>query len=386
MRDIAAVAYNLVDLNEDDLIVRLGALSQSIEVDLIDSVDGSETILTQSRAFDEIRKAGIDILNAASSQAHDILCAPVDGNGDLASALDELMNEKTADATAKMTGLLAPVLVGSLGLPQSIAVLVGSLIVKRMAKGTSDFVCENWKASLNFEDNRMLPPDGINIATQRGFRCTAWSGLKLITLFEGCELTAYQDAVGVWTIGYGHTVDVHQGMTINQTQADRLLQEDLSRFEAAVEEAVTVGLNENQFGALVSFTFNLGSGSLSESTLLHLLNAGDLRGAANEFPRWNKAGGQPLLGLTRRRLAERALFLSQPWEPFQDYDLLKLTTPSMRGSFVRYVQKLLTDTGYDVEVNGTFDKATEKLVRQFQEKRHLTVDGIIGIETIKALC
>jgi GH24 family phage-related lysozyme (muramidase) len=141
-------------------------------------------------------------------------------------------------------------------------------------------------------------------------------GLKLIKTFEGLELNAYQDAVGVWTIGYGHTKTAKKGMTISEAQAEELLKADLNLFEVAVADAIKVTLEDNQFSALVSFAFNLGPRNLSRSTLLKLLNSGDIQGAADEFPRWNKAGGQVLLGLTRRRNAERALFLGKPWEPF----------------------------------------------------------------------
>jgi GH24 family phage-related lysozyme (muramidase) len=144
---------------------------------------------------------------------------------------------------------------------------------------------------------------------------TSEKGIALIKQFEGCKLTAYQDSVGVWTIGYGwtHPVDgkpVRAGMTIKQETAERLLKTGLVSYEIDVSRLVKVGLTQGQFDALVSFTYNLGARSLSTSTLLRKLNAGDYAGAADEFMRWNKAGGKVLNGLTRRREAERALFLS----------------------------------------------------------------------------
>ncbi|PTU67542.1 muraminidase [Chromobacterium sp. Panama] len=136
------------------------------------------------------------------------------------------------------------------------------------------------------------------------------NGVKLIQQFEGLRLKAYQDAVGVWTIGYGHTgPDVTPGLVISQAQADALLARDLNRFETGVSRLVSVPLNQNQFDALLSFSYNLGQGSLQNSTLLRLLNQRDYAGAAAQFPRWNKAGGKVLPGLTRRRAAEQALFL-----------------------------------------------------------------------------
>ncbi|MBF9834229.1 lysozyme [Enterobacter hormaechei] len=144
---------------------------------------------------------------------------------------------------------------------------------------------------------------------------TSDKGIALIKQFEGCKLTAYQDSVGVWTIGYGWTqpVDgkpIRAGMAIKQETAERLLKTGLVSYESDVSRLVKVGLTQGQFDALVSFTYNLGARSLSTSTLLRKLNAGDYAGAADEFLRWNKAGGKVLSGLTRRREAERALFLS----------------------------------------------------------------------------
>jgi len=139
------------------------------------------------------------------------------------------------------------------------------------------------------------------------------NGLALTKEFEGCRLTAYQDSVGVWTIGYGHTgPDVRwPGQRITQEQAEGLLMKDIKRFEDGVNRYVTwPWINQNQFDALVDFAFNLGLGNLASSTLLKKINGGDLKGAAEEFLRWDKAGGKVLAGLTRRRKAERDLFLS----------------------------------------------------------------------------
>ena len=137
------------------------------------------------------------------------------------------------------------------------------------------------------------------------------NGLALMQQFEGLCLTAYQDCVGVWTIGYGHTGrDVHAGLNITEEQALDLLMRDSAAAAAAVNRLVTAKLTQNQFDALVSFVYNLGQGSLASSTLLRMLNAGDHAGAADQFPRWNKAGGVVVAGLQRRREAERALFMA----------------------------------------------------------------------------
>ena len=135
-------------------------------------------------------------------------------------------------------------------------------------------------------------------------------GINLIKRFEGLRLGAYLDSVDVPTIGYGHTRGVKLGQTITQEQADALLEEDIHEFELAIQRLVHVNLTQNQFDALVSFTFNLGIGSLKQSTLLKKLNAGDITGAANEFNRWTYAGGKKLTGLVKRRSAERLLFIT----------------------------------------------------------------------------
>ncbi|VVT52211.1 Phage-related lysozyme (muraminidase) [Kosakonia radicincitans] len=140
-------------------------------------------------------------------------------------------------------------------------------------------------------------------------------GITLIKQFEGLRLDAYQDSVGVWTIGYGWTQPVDgkpitKGMVIKSETAERLLKTGLVSYESDVSKLVKVKLTQGQFDALVSFAYNLGTRALSTSTLLKKLNAGDYDGAADEFPRWNKAAGKELAGLTRRREAEFALFMS----------------------------------------------------------------------------
>lgn len=147
---------------------------------------------------------------------------------------------------------------------------------------------------------------------------TSEKGIKNIKDFEGCSLTAYPDpgtGGAPWTIGYGwtHPVDgkpIKPGMTIKQETADRLLKTGLVSYENDVLKMAKVKLTQGQFDALVSFAYNVGSRALSTSTLLRKLNDGDVKGAADEFLRWNKACGKVLNGLTRRREAERALFLS----------------------------------------------------------------------------
>lgn len=228
-------------------------------------------------------------------------------------------------------------------------------------------------------------PRGEVIPPRSSRRKINSEGIKLIKAFEGVELEAYIDAVNVLTIGYGHTKNVSWGMTITQAEAEELLRQDIEEFEIAVEDAVQVKINDNQFSALVSFCFNLGAGSLFQSTLLKFLNAGKHQEASQEFPRWNKAGGQALLGLTRRRMAERALFLGRPWQPFLEYELLQLTQPKIQSEYVIYIQNGLQKAGFEIQANGVFDFKTDAAMKEFQAQKGLHPDGLVGPITVTAL-
>ena len=140
-------------------------------------------------------------------------------------------------------------------------------------------------------------------------------GVDLICGFEGKRLTAYDDGVGVWTIGFGTTVypngiKVMKGDTCTEAQAKTYMAHDLKKFEATVNKAVTVQLNQNQFDALVSLAYNIGTNAFSKSTLVKKLNANDIRGAADQFDVWVNAGGKRMQGLVNRRAREKALFIS----------------------------------------------------------------------------
>lgn len=142
---------------------------------------------------------------------------------------------------------------------------------------------------------------------------TSEQGINFIKHFEGFRNKPYQDVVGKWTVGYGHLIKSGDGVVINDfitpVQATGLLKQDLVHAEDCVNNNVTISLSQNQFDALVSFVYNLGCGAFKSSTLLRKLNAGDSKGAAIEFPRWNKAGGAAYPGLTNRRIAEQKLFV-----------------------------------------------------------------------------
>jgi len=140
-------------------------------------------------------------------------------------------------------------------------------------------------------------------------------GLKLIKEFEGFKDYTYICPAGVPTIGYGTTliegIPVYMGMTITESQASKLLEAQVNdQYAAAVIRNVKVPLNQNQFDALVSWTYNLGEGALKSSTMLKLLNQGDYASVPAQMMRWTKANGVDLPGLVRRRKAEADLFRS----------------------------------------------------------------------------
>lgn len=139
---------------------------------------------------------------------------------------------------------------------------------------------------------------------------TSQTGINLVKSFESLRLEAYRCPAGIWTIGYGHTAGVKPGDVIDKQKAEQLLAEDLKQFEAVINRECP-NLNQNQFDALASFTFNLGEGALMKSTLLKCVKANPM--GANiryEFSRWDKAGGTQLAGLVRRRKAEADLYYS----------------------------------------------------------------------------
>lgn len=211
-------------------------------------------------------------------------------------------------------------------------------------------------------------------------------GLQIIKDFEGCELTAYKCPAGIWTIGFGHTGKVNgkvirKGMTITELKATELLKEDVAKFEKAVLKYNSkYNWNQNQFDALVSFAFNIGS--------IDQLTANGTRTIAEisaKIPAYNKANGQTLAGLTRRREAEKELF---------DMNVKKRTTkvatakkcpykePSktvkygQTGNSVRWVQWHLIEAGFmsaknyagKSNIDGDFRELTLAGVRVLQKK------------------
>lgn len=142
------------------------------------------------------------------------------------------------------------------------------------------------------------------------------AALRLIKEFEGFEAEAYKDPVGIVTIGYGTTAAAGVGISpklgdkITEAQATDYLKRAVDKFAAQILPKITRAPTGNQFGAMVSLAYNIGPGAFNKSTVLRRFNAGDISGAADAFLMWNKAGGKVLAGLTRRRKAERELFLT----------------------------------------------------------------------------
>ncbi len=220
-------------------------------------------------------------------------------------------------------------------------------------------------------------------------------GIKLIKSFEGLHelkqgsngayVEAYLDPVDIWTIGWGFTEGVYEGMTMTIPEAEARLKKEMKKYEISVLDGVKVDINDNQFSALVSFCYNVGARALFESTLLKLLNQGKYKEAADQFLRWDKAGGQVLAGLSRRRRAERSLFLSESWEIKRVLRLSEPGQPLMQGQDVEQLQKALVNAGFNLQPDGIFGGQTQQAIKQFQQQNNLTVDGIAGAETLKKL-
>ena len=218
---------------------------------------------------------------------------------------------------------------------------------------------------------------------------TSEKGLAMIESFEGCLLKASNKLDGVWTIGYGQTgryygKRVRRGMTTTKAEAHAWLRDhSIKTYEDAVTQAVKVPLNQNQFDALVSFTYNVGIGALKQSTALRKLNAGDYAGAADALTMWTKCRRKVLAGLVRRRKEERALFLTPVTQPQTgNTDLLR---KGDRGDDVKLLQHRLNLLGWQLTEDGIWGVQTDSAVRGYQYRAGLTVDGIVGPKTQAAL-
>lgn len=217
---------------------------------------------------------------------------------------------------------------------------------------------------------------------------TSEGTLKKIKEFEGCRLKAYKPVAAekYWTIGVGHYgPDVSAGMTITEAQAMELLKHDVKKYEDYVT-ATGLVLNQNQFDALVSFTFNCGPGNLAK-----LIKGRDYKQIADAMLLYNKgANKQVLKGLVRRREWERNLFLtgfsSKPKaEAPKGYNPFPVPKVTLRngstGQGVKWLQVELDNLGYHLNIDGIFGPKTEAAVKEYQKKQGLVVDGIVGART-----
>lgn len=209
---------------------------------------------------------------------------------------------------------------------------------------------------------------------------TSNNGLNLIKRFEGCHLTAYKDPVGIPTIGYGHIKGVKMGMQITQAQADAYLKEDVVSAEKAVSK-YSYPYTQDQFDALVSFTYNCGAGNLAKLT-----NNGTrtLAQISARIPAYNKAGGKELRGLVNRRAAEKALFdtyLTQAVKSKVEEEVynMKEIKRGSKGKIVKVWQAVL-----GAEIDGSFGPDTEKKTKALQKKLGLTQTGVVDKATWKA--
>lgn len=204
-------------------------------------------------------------------------------------------------------------------------------------------------------------------------------GLELIKSFEGCHLTAYRCPAGIPTIGYGHTKGVSLGMTITQSQADAYLREDCAKAENNVcSFASKYNWTQNEFDALVSFAYNVGS--------INQLTANGTRTKetiAKKILEYNKSGGRVLNGLVRRRKAEQELFLKLNKEVTDVMCTLKV---GMEGSDVKELQEALTLREYSLgKADGVFGNKTKSALITFQKDAGIVQDGECGPKTRAAL-
>lgn len=143
------------------------------------------------------------------------------------------------------------------------------------------------------------------------------TGKDLIKHFESLKLKSYQDSVGVWTIGYGHTKGVKKGMIATEKEANAMFEHELEEYQGYIE-GLDIEFTQDQFDALTSWVYNLGPANLVSSTLLKRLKSRDFWDVPNQIMRWNMAGGNALLGLSRRRAAEALLFESKNWKNYKN--------------------------------------------------------------------
>lgn len=169
-----------------------------------------------------------------------------------------------------------------------------------------------WENVIELPEAKPEPKPESRNGTQKGRRLNA-AGMAILKECEGLYLNAYKCPSGVWTIGFGCTEGIRPGMTITEAEAEEMLSKELTKFEQGVDRMLGhIPLNDNQFSALVSLTYNCGLGAIEQGTTIRRhLEAKDYRRAAEGFLLWNKGGGRVLPGLVKRREMEKKLFLSE---------------------------------------------------------------------------
>jgi len=204
---------------------------------------------------------------------------------------------------------------------------------------------------------------------------TSNRGIELIKKYEGLRTSAYRCPAGVYTIGYGHTKNVKEGDTISIAEAERLLKEDLVKYENNVNKYNSIyQFKQNEFDALVSFAFNIGS-------IDQLVQKGKRtkKEIASKILEYNKAGCKVLSGLTKRRKEESEIFT-------ENFNTARPVLKSgARGEWVYTLQDALRGKGYIIKVDGIFGNATTEAVKDFQAYNNLKIDGIVGKDTWNCL-
>ena len=185
-----------------------------------------------------------------------------------------------------------------------------------MAKDKYDLSTGDWVSHVEMVDSEEQREAGQEMFDPKTMRPSG-ECVSMIQEFEGFRPKAYQDSVGVWTIGFGTTRGVKPGQTITREEAEKRMLEELDRYySSAVRLRVRVPLTQEMFDALSCFVYNTGEPQFANSTMLRKLNQGDYEGAAAEFERWVYAGGKELAGLVRRRNAEQAMFRGEDWKEY----------------------------------------------------------------------
>ncbi|WP_109155473.1 glycoside hydrolase family protein [Azospirillum sp. TSH20] len=216
------------------------------------------------------------------------------------------------------------------------------------------------------------------------------AAVDLVKHFEGLKLKAYLCPAGVWTCGWGATGDGVTPTTVwTREQAEARLAADLAEAAADVDRYVRVPINDDQRGSLSSFVFNLGAGSLCQSTLLRKLNSGDAIGAAAEFGKWVYAtvDDKPtkLAGLVSRRAAEAALFQGRDWTDVApavpDPQPQAVTAPAgPDADRIKAIQRIV-----GVVPDGHYGPLTKAAVIRWQAAHSLQADGVVGPRTAAAM-